>query len=130
MPDAGNDNEVWSFGEEAYPILVKYLERRETLRDYVRGLMKLAHEEGTPLLRGMFYEFPEDPKCNALKDQYMFGDRYLVAPVMEYQARSRSVYLPAGASWRNIDTQEIYEGGQRITVSAPLEVIPVFARIR
>ena len=130
MPDAGADNEVWSFGEEAYPILVKYLERREALRDYVRSLMKTAHEEGTPLLRGMFYEFPEDPECNALKDQYMFGDRYLVAPVMEYKARSRSVYLPAGAGWRNIDTQEVYEGGLRITVPAPLEVLPVFERIR
>ncbi|MBE5893425.1 MAG: glycoside hydrolase family 31 protein [Lachnospiraceae bacterium] len=130
MPGSGTDNEVWSFGEEAYPILVKYLERRETLRDYVRSLMKTAHEEGTPLLRGMFYEFPEDTECNALKDQYMFGDRYLVAPVMEYLARSRSVYLPAGACWRNIDTQEVFEGGQRIDVPAPLEVIPVFERIR
>ena len=130
MPDAGADNEVWSFGEEAYPILVKYLERREALRDYVRSLMKTAHEEGTPLLRGMFYEFPEDPECNALKAQYMFGDRYLVAPVMEYKARSRSVYLPAGAGWRNVDTGEVSEGGQRIEVPAPLEVIPVFERIR
>ena len=78
----------------------------------------------------MFYEFPEDPECNGLKDQYMFGDRYLVAPVMEYKARSRSVYLPAGAGWRNVDTGEVFEGGQRIEVPAPLEVIPVFERIR
>ena len=126
--NSGSDNEVWSFGEEAYPILVKYMNRREEMRDYVRGLMQEAHEAGTPLLRGMFYEFPEDENCALLQDQYMFGGKYLVAPVMEPGARSRSVYLPAG-QWRNVDTGEVLEGGQRVTVPAPLEVIPVLERV-
>ena len=47
---SGGDNEVWSFGEEAYPILAKYMHRREALRPYVRELMHRAHTEGTPLL--------------------------------------------------------------------------------
>ena len=128
MLNSGSDNEVWSFGEEAYPILVKYMNRREKIRDYVRSLMKEAHEAGTPLMRGMFYEFPEDKTCATLQDQYMFGDKYLVAPVMELGARSRSVYLPTG-SWRNVDTSELLEGGHRVTVSAPLENIPVFEKI-
>ena len=125
---SGTDNEVWSFGEVAYPILVKYLNRREELRDYVRGLMKQAHEEGTPLLRAMFYEFPEDGECVDLKDQYMFGDKYLVAPVLEAGARSRSVYLPAG-EWKNVETGEILTGGKRVDVAAPLEIIPVFEKL-
>ena len=58
----------------------------------------------------------------------MFGDKYLVAPVMEPGARERSVYFPAG-SWKNVDTGEVVEGGQRLTVPAPLEVIPVFERV-
>ena len=124
----GTNNEVWSFGEEAYPILVKYMNRREELRDYVRELMRQAHEEGTPLLRGMFYEFPEDENCALLQDQYMFGGKYLVAPVMEAGQRSRSVYLPEGA-WRNVDTGEVLRGGRRVTVPAPLEVIPVLEKI-
>ena len=126
---SGSDNEVWSYGEEAYPILVKYMKRREELRPYVRGLMAEAHESGTPLLRGMYYEFPDQPECTALRDQYMFGAKYLVAPVMEPGARSRSVYLPAGASWRNVETGETLPGGQRVTVPAPLDVIPVFERV-
>ena len=125
---SGTDNEVWSFGDEAYPILVKYLNRREELRDYVRGLMKIAHEEGTPLLRAMFYEFPEDGECADLKDQYMFGDKYLVAPVLEAGARSRSVYLPAG-EWKNVESGEVLPGGQRVDVAAPLEIIPVFEKL-
>ena len=126
--NSGSDNEVWSFGEEAYPILVKYMNRREEMRDYVRGLMQEAHEAGTPLLRGMFYEFPEDENCAVLQDQYMFGGKYLVAPVMEPGARTRSVYLPDG-QWRNVDTGDVLTGGQRVTVPAPLEVIPVFEKI-
>lgn len=126
--NSGSNNEVWSFGEEAYPILVKYMNRREELREYIRELMKQAHEEGTPLLRAMWYEFAEDDHCNDLKDQYMFGGSYLVAPVLEPGARERQVYFPAG-SWRNVDTGEILQGGGIRPVDAPLDVIPVFERL-
>ena len=125
---SGSHNEVWSFGEEAYPILVKYLNRREELRDYIRELMKQAHEEGTPLLRAMWYEFSGDENCHDLKDQYMFGSCYLVAPVLKPGARERTVYFPDG-SWRNVDTGEILQGGGTRNVPAPLDVIPVFERV-
>ena len=125
---SGGDNEVWSYGEEVYPILVKYMKRREEMRDYVRDLMVQAHEHGTPLMRGMWYAFPEDAACADLQDQYMFGDRYLVAPVLECGARSRSVYLPAG-TWKQVETGEVYEGGCRIEADCPLDVIPVFERV-
>ena len=125
---SGGDNEVWAFGEEAYPILVKYMARREELRPYVRDLMRQAHEEGMPLMRAMFYEFPEDAACAALKDQYMFGSRYLVAPVLYPGARSRTVYLPAG-QWRDVDAGAVYSGGQTVTVAAPLERMPVFEKL-
>ena len=126
--NSGSDNEVWSFGEEAYPILVKYMRRREELRDYIRGLMRQAHEEGTPLMRAMWYVFTDDRRCDDLKDQYMFGSRFLVAPVLEPGARERQVYFPEG-SWRSVDTGEILQGGETRTVPAPLDVIPVFERL-
>ena len=126
--NSGSDNEVWSFGEEAYPILVKYMNRREELRPYVRGLMQEAHEHGTPVIRAMFYQYPADAACVGIKDQYMFGDRYLVAPVLEAGARERSVYLPEG-SWRNVETGEVLQGGRTVTVAAPLEMIPVFEKV-
>ena len=125
---SGGDNEVWSYGEEAYAILTKYMKRREELRPYVRGLMRQAHEQGTPLMRAMFYAFPEDENCAAIKDQYMFGDKYLVAPVLGPGLRERGVYLPAGR-WQDVDTGAVYEGGQTVTVPAPLERIPVLERV-
>ena len=126
--NSGADNEVWSFGEEAYPILVKYMRRREALRPYVRGLMLQAHETGAPLLRAMFYAFPGEAALDGLKDQYMFGEDYLVAPVLTPGARSRDVVLPGGWRWENVDTGEILEGGQTVRVPAPLDVIPVLRR--
>ena len=97
------------------------------MRPYVRSLMKQAHEAGTPLMRAMFYEFPGDEACAELKDQYMFGPDYLVAPVLEPGARERSVYLPEG-TWTDVDTGETYQGGRRVTVPAPLERIPVLRK--
>lgn len=126
--NSGADNEVWSFGEEAYPILVKYMRRREALRPYVRGLMLQAHETGAPLLRAMFYAFPGEAALDGLKDQYMFGEDYLVAPVLTPGARSRDVVLSGGWRWENVDTGEVLEGGQTVRVPAPLDVIPVLRR--
>ena len=98
------------------------------MRPYVRSLMQQAHENGTPVMRTMFYEFPDDPVCWELKDQYMFGSDLLVAPIVYKDAEERVVYLPAGESWTELHTGKVYPGGQTIQVNAPLEVIPVFAR--
>ena len=127
---SGSSNEIWSYGEKACRILEKYLRRREELRPYIREMMHLAHTDGTPLLRAMAYEFPQDESCAELKDQYMFGDRYLVAPVMAPGLQQRSVVLPAGCSWKDADTGTVYPGGQTVILSAPLERIPVLERIR
>ena len=77
----------------------------------------------------MAYEFPEDEACAGLKDQYMFGSRYLVAPVLYAGLRRRDVMLPAGCSWRNVDTGETYAGGRKVPLPAPLDRIPVLERI-
>lgn len=126
--NSGADNEVWSYGDEAYPILVKYMQLRESMRPYVRRLMNEAHTDGLPLMRAMFYEFPEDPECTVIRDQYMFGDTYLVAPVLEAGARSRKVYLPAGV-WKNTDTGEMISGPVTVDAAAPLETMPVFMKV-
>ncbi|ULO09019.1 glycoside hydrolase family 31 protein [Paenibacillus sp. 19GGS1-52] len=125
---SGGDNEVWSFGEEVYPILVKYMNLREVMRPYTRRLMEEAHENGSPLIRPMFYEFPQEEYCWELQDQYMFGADILVAPVMEEDVCEREVYLPAEAKWTELHSGLVYEGGQRITAAAPLDVIPVFLK--
>jgi alpha-D-xyloside xylohydrolase len=125
---SGAGNELWSFGEEVYEILAGYTRLRETLRPYTRGLMAEAHANGQPVMRGMFHEFPEDVTCWDLADQYMFGPDVLVAPVVEPHASSRRVYLPDGAAWTDLRSGTKHDGGQWLTVDAPIEVIPVFTR--
>ena len=125
---SGQDNEVWSFGEDNYEILKKYLFIRERLRPYIRDCMKAASESGAPVMRPLFYDFPEDKDSWEIEDAYMFGPDLLVAPVMEEGVTERSVYLPNGAAWKDAYTKKIYEGGQRVMVPAPIDIIPVFMR--
>ncbi len=125
---SGQDNEVWSFGEENYKILSKYLFIRERLRPYIRECMKAASETGAPVMRPLFFDFPEDPVCWETEDCYMFGPDLLVAPVMEEGARTRTVYLPAGTRWKDAYTGKTYEGGQTVETEAPLDIIPVMMR--
>jgi alpha-D-xyloside xylohydrolase len=125
---SGAGNELWSFGEDVYEILASYVHLRETMRPYTRELMAQAHTSGQPVMRGMFHEFPAEAECWDLDDQYMYGTDLLVAPVVVAGSTSREVFLPAGASWTNLHTGAILDGGCRVEVDAPLGVIPVFAR--
>ena len=125
----GQPNELWSYGEENYRIMRKYYDIRIAMHDYIRDLYREAHENGSPLIRTMFYEFPQDRKCWTIQDQYMFGGRYLVAPVLELHQREREVYLPDGV-WKDTNTGEIIDGGKTVVSRAPIDVIPVFEKIR
>ena len=75
----------------------------------------------------MFYEFPQDAKCWELQDQYMFGDKYLVAPILHLNEFKREVYLPEG-KWMLTSNGEIYVGNQTVSVDAPIEYMPVFEK--
>ena len=95
--------------------------------------MKEAHDKGTPVMRPCFYDFPKDPMCWEVEDQYMFGEKYLCAPVLELKQRTRKVYLPTGYRWFKSE-QEVdgkgheYQGGQTVEVDCPIESMPIFIR--
>ena len=124
----GADNEVWSFGDEAYPILKSYLNLRERLRPYIRSAMQHAAQTGTPPMRPMLVDFPDDADARIIDDAFLFGDALLVAPVTQSGARERSVYLPSGEAWVDVWSGAKHEGGASVIADAPLDRIPVFAR--
>jgi alpha-D-xyloside xylohydrolase len=126
--NSGGPNEVWSYGEEAYGILVDQLRLRERLRPYVLSLMAEASRSGLPPMRPLFVDFPADERAWAVEDQFMFGPSFLVAPVTSLGARQRQVYLPAGSVWTEMVTGVSYEGGQVVTADAPLTRIPVYEK--
>ena len=126
--ETGGPNEIWSFGPEVYAILREYILLRERLRPYMQAQMRLAHEQGLPPMRPLFVEFPADERCYAVDDQFMLGAELLVAPILHAGARERTVCLPSGASWRDAWSGEEHAGGQVLSVTAPLEHIPLFLR--
>jgi alpha-D-xyloside xylohydrolase len=125
---SGAPNELWSFGEEVLAILEKYLRLRERLRPYTRGLMSAAHTSGSPIIRPLFYDFPADDEAWAIEDAYMFGPDLLVAPILFEGQRARDVYLPSGERWISHGSGEVFDGGQTVNESAPLDHLPVFER--
>ncbi|MCW5951304.1 MAG: hypothetical protein KIT69_03480 [Propionibacteriaceae bacterium] len=125
---SGAPNELWSFGDQVYEILARYVRLREALRPYTRQAMAQAHRHGQPVMRGLFHEFPDDPACWSVADQYLFGPDLLIAPVVEPHATSRRAYLPHGAAWTDARTGATHSGGQWIEIDAPIDRIPVFQR--
>jgi alpha-D-xyloside xylohydrolase len=125
----GQPNELWSYGEDNYRIMRKYYDIRISMHDYIKSLYEEASQNGSPLIRTMFYEFPEDEKCWDLTDQYMFGSRYLVAPILHLNQFERSVYLPSG-KWKLTSTGEVFTGNTTVNVKAPIDYMPVFERVQ
>ncbi|KAJ4286616.1 hypothetical protein N0V88_007905 [Collariella sp. IMI 366227] len=126
---SGGPNEVWSYGPAVYEICEKYMQIRENLRSYTRGLMEEAHKRGTPVMRPLFYEFPNDAHCWETGEEYMFGPKYLCCPIMRPGVTKLDVYLPAGAGWKALEGGDEFRGGQAVQVDCPLAYMPVFVRV-
>ena len=124
----GADNEIWSYGEENEQIMTKFIRIRLAMKEYIRSIMEEAHKKATPVMRPMFFEFPEDEKTYDIWDCYMFGGDILVAPICYAHEMKRSVYLPKGATWTLANDGSVYEGGQTIEVEAGIETLPIFLR--
>jgi len=98
----------WNYDEEAVAVLSKFTKLKCSLMPYLYRAAIQAHEQGTPMLRSMLLEFPDDPTCAYLDLQYMLGDSLLVAPVFGYDG-SVSYYVPEGR-WTNLLNGKQVEG--------------------
>ena len=123
---SGDPNEIWSFGERLFGILKELVLLRERLRPYIEKHMKIASEKGYPVMRPMFFDFPEDEICYTLGEQYMFGDDIIFAPIVNRGQTEKEVYLPAG-EWVLTKTGETYNSG-RHTVTADVDEFIAFVR--
>jgi alpha-D-xyloside xylohydrolase len=108
--------------------MVWYLKLRYRLMPYIYTMAADTHYKAGTMMRGLVMDFPHDERVKNIKDQYMFGPSLMVAPVTRYGARSREVYLPAGADWVDFHTGDHYRGGGAVVVQAPLNRIPVFVK--
>ena len=100
----------WLFDDEACDVLRKFVKLKCALMPYLYRQAVKAHEEGIPMMRPMFVEFPEDRACEPLDKQYMLGDSLLVAPVFK-ESGEVEYYLPEGV-WVNLLTGKTVKGGR------------------
>jgi alpha-glucosidase len=123
------DQEPWSFGEQVEEISRTFISRRYRLLPYLYALFWQANRTGSPVMRPLFWHHQQDSMVYRpeYQQQFLLGERLLVAPVIHEGATSAWVYLPAGR-WLDLDTDSVYQGGRAVAVAAPLERLPTFLR--
>lgn len=112
----------------AYQSMLAYDKLRYRLMPYIYSLSGLTWLNDYTIMRALVMDFGSDVTTHDIKDQYMFGPMLMINPVYEFNARSRSVYLPAKTGWYDFFTGKHYDGGQTINAAAPYTNIPVFVK--
>jgi alpha-D-xyloside xylohydrolase len=112
----------------AYQTMAYYDRLRYRLMPYLYSLVGWVHLYDYTPMRALVMDFPNDRATWDLGNQFLLGPNLLVAPVMTWKARTRSVYLPAGTDWYDFHSGAVYEGGKTHTVAAPYTQIPVFVK--
>ena len=129
--------EIWQFGGDggpAYAAMLKFDRLRYRLLPYIYSLAGAVTQQARTILRPLVMDFRDDATARAVGDQYLFGPALLIAPVTTYQARTRSVYLPASSGtdgWYDFWTGAFQGGagmGQTVDAAADFDAIPVFVR--
>jgi alpha-D-xyloside xylohydrolase len=123
--------EVFNLAPESHPAyasIIYYDRLRYRLMPYIYSLTGMVWLKDYTIMRGLIMDFAKDTGVFNIGDQYMFGPSLMVCPVYVYQARNREVYFPAGAGWYDFYSGRYTEGGQKLTVSAPYERMPLFVK--
>ncbi len=121
------EREPWSFGEPFTSINRKFIELRYRLLPYLYAVFWEHHRYGFPILRPIVMLEQEEVINHYREDEFTFGDKILVCPVLEEGAISRMVYLPKG-QWYNFWTNELLMGGGEQHVEASIETMPLFIK--
>ncbi|RZA03581.1 MAG: DUF4968 domain-containing protein [Sphingobacteriaceae bacterium] len=121
------EREPWSFGDPYTAINRTFIELRYRLLPYLYSAFWEHHRYGFPILRPVVMQEQEVYGNHFRQDEFTYGDKILVCPVLEPGQKSRKVYLPTG-NWYNFWTHEMVEGGKETEVLTPLETIPLFIK--
>ncbi len=109
--------EPWEYDAALVEDFRRALNLRYSLMPYIYAQAKDSSARGFPMLRALFFEFPNDDTSWMIEDEYMFGDSLLVAPLLEEGKLARKVYLPPGA-WIDYQTGKVYEGAHWHEIAA------------
>lgn len=119
-----------------FKIIQKFFEIRNSLIPYIEDAAHKASQDGIPIMRPLVYDFQHDPNTYERSFEYMFGDKYLVAPIFnpESKTKTREIYLPVISNdkktntWMDYYSGKKYPGGSFIEIKTRFEEIPIFAQ--
>lgn len=121
-------NVPWMY-EETTGKIRELMKFRHRITPYLYTALYEAHEKYEPIIRPTFYDFGYDTKTFEENDDFMLGESMLVASVVEKGKTERAVYLPMNdGGWYNFHTSEWHEGGELVTVPAPLDYNPLLIK--
>lgn len=126
------DRTPWNVAEQsgdprALTVYRHFTELRERLVPYLVAQAELCIEHSAPLMRALFFEWPNDPRIWDFPRQYLLGNDMLVSPVTEPGAHTWDTYLPRG-EWVDAWTGQSFAGEQVVSRSVPIDEIPVYVR--
>lgn len=121
--------ELWNVAPEthpAYKTMLYYTQLRYRLMPYIYTLAGMSYFNDYTIMRPLMMNYASDKNVLNIGDQYMFGPDLMICPVYKYKARTREVYFPQSADWYNLYDGKFTAGGEKQTVTAPYERMPVY----
>lgn len=109
--------EPWAYSAEFLQEFRKSVELKYKLLPYIYTQAKICSNKGFPMIKTLFFEFPDDPTSWFIEDEYIFGTDFLIAPLFESGIYQRDVYLPPGI-WFDYHTKRVYQGSQWYKINA------------
>jgi len=103
--------EPWAYSDKFVEIFRKSVELKYELMPYIYKEAIKSGKNGYPMMRTLFFEYPEDQTAWLIEDEYCFGEDLLIAPIFVAKQTQRNVYLPIG-NWVQYGTKNRFEGGK------------------
>ena len=119
--------EPWGYGSEAEAISKKYISLRYQLLPYIYTMAYENYSNGMPLARPLFFEYPDAEFLNNYSDEYLWGDNFIVSPVVDEGLTHKDIFIPEG-EWVDFFTDAVYQGPQNIVLEVPLDKLPLFVK--
>lgn len=121
------DQEPWAFDEDVTAIVRKFIELRYQLLPYLYTAFWNYIDHGTPILKSLVLFDQADVHTHFRTDEFIFGEKILVCPIIEPNAKGRRMYIPKG-KWYNFWTDKVIRGGRELWVDSDIETIPIFIK--
>ena len=128
---AAMSKEPWNLGSEIMPVVISAIRQRYQLVPYIYTHARECYETGVSLCRPMYYDYPQAEEAYTQRNQYMFGNQMIIAPItqpMENRASSVKVWLPEGNDWYEVSTGTILHGGQMVERRFLIDEYPVYVK--